>query len=77
MLIICHEDLAGDEPVFIQPLHLSHSQSKFFIIGFMVLKCRITGYPTPYANFFFKNRLLKNSKRYQIGKIFQDINDEQ
>uniref|UniRef100_A0AC35FTV6 Ig-like domain-containing protein n=1 Tax=Panagrolaimus sp. PS1159 TaxID=55785 RepID=A0AC35FTV6_9BILA len=59
ILHIHEEDVAGEEPFFVEPLTLLCHKGSYISEGAtIILKCRVIGYPQPYINFYCDNRLI-------------------
>ncbi|TKR93520.1 hypothetical protein L596_007958 [Steinernema carpocapsae] len=60
------EDLAGDEPLFVDPLHTSLRVRNGTTVSF---KCRVSGFPEPHVSFHFNNHPITVGRRFQIDHV--------
>uniref|UniRef100_A0A7E4VRQ9 Ig-like domain-containing protein n=1 Tax=Panagrellus redivivus TaxID=6233 RepID=A0A7E4VRQ9_PANRE len=73
VLVVHEEDIAGEEPFFVEPLSLLHQKGSRVRPGSTIhLRCRIMGYPQPYVNFFRNNHLIENMDGKYAIEHFDD-----
>ncbi|KAK0425175.1 hypothetical protein QR680_009072 [Steinernema hermaphroditum] len=64
-LEVSDEDVAGEEPLFVDPLHASRLRNGTTV----TLKCRVTGHPEPHVSFHINNNLVVVGRRHQIDHV--------
>uniref|UniRef100_A0AC34FWX7 Ig-like domain-containing protein n=1 Tax=Panagrolaimus sp. ES5 TaxID=591445 RepID=A0AC34FWX7_9BILA len=73
LLLIHEEDVAGEEPFFVEPLSLLCHKGSYISEGAtIILKCRVIGYPQPYINFYRDNRLINDKSEDVEIEHFDD-----
>ncbi|KAE9551795.1 hypothetical protein FO519_004999 [Halicephalobus sp. NKZ332] len=68
ILEIEEEDIAGEEPYFIEPLGMARVRCGMTV----QLRCRVSGYPQPYVTFFKDNQIINDTE----GKYFIEYIDD-
>lgn len=63
-------DIAGEEPSFVDLLHVSNPRP--LVGSALYLKLRCKGYPLPYVAFFHNSQLIRHDERHRICRKSTD-----